>query len=154
MLKKVEAQLQKVHGEWLEQWKTQPEGLNYLDKMASASNCLVARETKQRLQAILTESHASLYWGAVESEFDRLIAIEQEAKAHAKKTGETSQTLGASRVQVTTPSSAAPTAQPAPSAPTDGVPCEGGDAEGCDFVEVSTKEDNSVHSSPEKVADA
>lgn len=66
----------------------------------------------------------------------------------------TSQTLGACRVQGTTPSSAALTTQPAPSSPIEGIPDEGKDVEGCGSVEVSTEEDDNVHRSLEKVVDA
>ncbi|KMT02329.1 hypothetical protein BVRB_9g205540 [Beta vulgaris subsp. vulgaris] len=97
-VKKVKAQLQQTQGEFLEHLKTTPEGLDYLGKMASASYRLATRETKQRLQAILFESNASLDWMAIEAEYDRRIATEQEAKAQAKKKGESSQTPGASGV--------------------------------------------------------
>lgn len=109
-LKKVEAQLQQVQEAWLEEWKTTPEGLNYLGKMASAYYRLAARETKQLLRAMLLESHADLDWGEVEAEFDCRIALENEAKAQAKNKGEASQTPGASGVQGAFPSSADPTA--------------------------------------------
>ncbi|XP_010687423.1 uncharacterized protein LOC104901533 [Beta vulgaris subsp. vulgaris] len=153
-LKKAEVDLKQAQGEWLAHWKTTPEGLDYLGKLASTSYRLATRETKQRLHAILPESNASLDWAAVKAEFDRHIAAEQEAKAQAKKKVESSQTPGASEVQEVVSSSTTPIAQPTSAAPTTQVPVEGDDDECCSSVEVSSEEDASVDSSPEKAAEA
>ena len=129
-------------------------GQDYLGKMASTSYRLVTRETKQRLQAILSESNASLDWMAVEAEYDRRIAAVEEAKAQAKKKGESSRTSDASGVQGAASSSTTPTDLPAPVAPMIVVLDEVRDDEGCGSVKVSSEEDASVDSSPEKAAEA
>lgn len=95
-----------------------------------------------------------LDWGAVEAEFDRRIALEQEAKAKGK--GEAYPTPGASVVRgaaiESVPVAPMEAAQPDPMASIGETLGEGGDAVGYGSVEVSSNDDVNVDSSPKKAA--